>query len=247
MNVANVALSSMKTNGHDLICWLQETRPDLVTLQKIGMATDFYTSELGRIGYESRLLGRQSRSDVGVGILNKISLPDPEIRFCQLPGAKPMESRFLSVKVGELWIASVYAPCPPPVSKTVDWLHRLRDHVQAEGYADRESLLCGDFNVYADGPPLKGAGQKALNEILHLGFTDLYRKAHPDPKRCPGCTRGYGRRCPQGTSRLHLILGSESVTRSLRSACVEIESRPWPRKDAPPLVVELDGDHVPSN
>ena len=247
MKVANVALSSMNTNGPDLMCWLQETRPDFVTLQKIGVVTDFSTTALGRIGYESRLLGRQSRSDLGVGILSKRNLPDPEIRVCRLPGAKQMESRFLTVKVGKLWVASVYAPCPPPVSKTVDLLHRLRDHVQAEGYVDRESLLCGDFNVRADGPPMDGAGRKALKEILHLGFTDLYRKAHPDPRKCLGCTRGYSPQFPDGTSRLHLILGSKVLTRRLLSACVDVEFRPWPRKDAPPLIVELDGDHVPSD
>ena len=247
MKVANVALSSVNTNGPDLMCWLQMTQPDLVALQKPGVATDFSARALGRIGYESRLLGKQSRSDLGVGILSKRNLPKPEIRVCQLRGAKQMESRFLTVKVGELWIASVYAPCPSPVSRAVDWLHHLRDHLQAEEYVDREILLCGDFNVRADGPPMVGAGRKALNEILHLGFSDLYRKVHPDSREFPGCTRGYSPQCPKGTSRLHLILGSKGLTRRLRSACVDVESRPWPRKDAPPLVVELDGDYVPSD
>ena len=247
MKIANVALSSMNTNGPDVMCWLRRTRPDLVTLQKIGLATNFPTRALGRIGSESRFLGRQSWSDLGVGVLCNSNRPDPTIRIRRLPGAKQMESRFLTVKVGNLWVASLYAPCPPPVSRTVDWLLRLRDDVQADGYVDRESLLCGDFNVRADGPPMDGRGRKALNTLLYLGFTDVYRKEHPDAIKRPGCTRGYSPQFPKGTSRLHLILGSKSVTRRFRPTCVNVKSRPWPRKDAPPLVVELEDKDVATN
>ena len=238
MKIANVALSSMKTNGRDLMRWLQETRPDLVTLQKTGLATDFPTRALGRIGYNSRFLGRRSASDLGVGILSNRKMPDPEILVCRLPGTKQTESRCLTVRLGDLWVASVYAPCPPPISRTVDWLNLLRNHVRAEGLGARSSLLCGDFNVHADGPPMNGQGRKALHKIVDLGFTDLYREAHPDRSKCPGCTHGYGLQCPKGTSRLHLILGSKSLTRRLRSASVNVDSRPWPRKDSPPLVVD---------
>ena len=94
--------------------------------------------------------------------------------------------------------------------------------------------MCGDFNVNADGPPTNGRGRKALDELLRLGFTDLYRKAYPDPDENPGCTRGYREQCRKGSSRLHLILASKSLTQRLRSACVAVESRPWPRKDALP-------------
>ena len=93
MKVANVALSSMNSNGPDLLCWLRRNRPDLVALQKIGVMTNFSASALGRIGYKSRLLGGQCRSDQGVGVLSKRNLPNPDIRVRQLPGAKRMESR----------------------------------------------------------------------------------------------------------------------------------------------------------
>ena len=247
MKIANVALSSMKTNGPNLVRWLKRSRPDLVTLQKTGLAKDFPIKALRTIGYRSLFLGRRSPSDLGVGILSKSNLPNPEIRVCQLPGVEQEESRFLTVGVGNLRIASLYAPCPPPLSRTVGWLHRLRDHVQAESLGDRECLLCGDFNVHADGPPMNGKGQQALDDLLRLGFADLYRKAHPDPNTSAGCTLGYRQQFPNGMSRLHLILASKSLTRRLQSACVDVKSRPWPREDSPPLVVKLKANHVPSD
>ena len=244
MKIANVALSSMKTNGPNVLCWLQETRPDLVTLQKTGLAKDFPTRALWRIGYRSVFLGRRSASDLGVGILSKSNRPNPELHVCRLRGVEQAESRFLTIDIGNLRVASLYAPYPPPISRTVDWLHRLRDHIRAERLGVRESLLCGDFNVHADGPSMNGQGRKALGEILRLGYADLYREEHTDPHERPGYTRGYSQQCPNGTSRLHLILASKGLARRLQSAYVDVKSRPWPRKDAPPLVVELEATDV---
>ncbi len=126
------------------------------------------------------------------------------------------------------------------------WLNRLRQHVYDKSYAHQSSLLCGDFNVKvkADGAP-KGdryseQEQNVLEELMSLGFCDLYRHAHPNPEEKPGCTRGYSEKYPKGQSRLHLVLASESLKRRLRSACLDVDSCPRPRKDAPPLVVDFD-------
>ena len=132
------------------------------------------------------------------------------------------------------------------IERRVAWLNQLREHVAIEGYADRQSLLCGDFNVMADGPPWREGytqdEKEVLQELMDLGYCDLYRRAHPDHEKKRGWTRGYSEDSPsKGSNRLHLILASESLKRRLRSACVDVESRPWPRKDAPPLVVELVG------
>ena len=241
MKIANVALISMNTNRRKFICWLRKGCPDIITLQKIGQNAHFPTTALCKAGYTSKFLGSRSRSDLGVAILSHSRLPMPEVHFSHLPGAEQVESRFLTVNIGGRWVSSIYAPCGPPIARTVDWLHRLRDHVYKEGYYRRDSLLCGDFNVTADGPPMNGQGRKALDELLRLGFVDLYRKAHPHPNENPGHTRGYSEQFPIGLCRLYLILASTSLAQRLRSACVDVKSRRWPRKDAPPLVVELDG------
>ena len=131
------------------------------------------------------------------------------------------------------------------IEHRVAWLNRLRDHISTGGYLDHDSLLCGDFNVMADGPPWKSkyseSEWRVLDELLRLGFCDLYRKAHPCATENPGWTRGYSEEdYTKGSNRLHLILASEGLTRRLQSAYVDIESGSRPRKDAPPLVVDLD-------
>ena len=243
----------MTDHGSKLLGWLRKNRPDIVTLQKTGPEEHFPTRELCDIGYESKLLCKRSPSDLGVGILSHSSLPQPEVLVCQLPGAMQREeSRFLTVKIGKLWVSSVYAPygskpltSEEAIKRRVAWLNRLRQHVYDCSYAHQDSLLCGDFNVKvkADGPP-KGdryseQEQNVLEELMSLGFCDLYRRAHPNPEEKPGCTRGYSEKCPNGQSRLHLVLASESLKRRLRSSCVDVDSNPRPRKDAPPLVVDF--------
>lgn len=261
MKIANVALGNVgcKPNWSRLCDWLKRRNPDIVTLQKIGSSEPFPKDRLCEFGYESWPLDH-SRNDLGVAILgqrNFLSRRDvspPKMRHCELPCDDLNESRFLTVSIGNLWVSSVYAPYGPKrlgeraaIEKRVAWLNRLRDHINKEGYAHRDSLLCGDFNVMADGPPWKpGYSEnewRVLDELLRLGFFDLYRCAYSDPIDMLGCTRGYDLN-PKGTNRLHLVLASGSLKRRLRSAYVDVDSEPRPRSDAPPLVVELEDVRV---
>ena len=256
MKIANVAVHSMEKDGSKVLDWLQDRRPDIVTLQKVGWERDFPTNALCEIGYESSFLGKRSGSDLGVAILSHRNLPQPKIRVPHKEhvAKQEVESRFLTVNIGDLWVSSVYAPFNPDglkrkqdvIDRRVQWLNRLRDHVYDKDYARQDSMLCGDFNVKfgSDGPRKGLYGQDdedALQALLDLGFVDLYRKAHPNSKEKPGCTRGYDMKNPQGTARLHLILASKSLAQRLRSVCVAVNSRPWPREDAPPLVANFDG------
>lgn len=241
MKIANVAAGEFncKPDWSRICDWLKKHRPDIVTLQKTWRKEDFPTTELRNVGYTSKLLGKRNRSDLGVAILSRNSLPPPVM--VPVPN-QDAESRFLTVRIGKLWVSSVYAPFGPTIEHRVSWLKRLRDHARGRDYSSQDSLLCGDFNVMADGPPWKKGYSESewrvLDDLLSLGFCDLYRKAHPET---PGWTRGYSEEdCTRGSNRLHLILASKTLTPRLQSACVEVESKPWPRKDAPPLVVNLD-------
>ena len=252
VRIANVAANGSGRYGPRLCDWLRERCPDIVTVQKTG--SKLPTEDLRKMGYGNVVLA-STRPHLGVAVLTR---RDPwrkqDVQARDLPGAEG-ESRFLTVDIGGLRVSSVYAPYGPKsqpkraIERRIAWLNRLRDHVDDQGYVRRDSLLCGDFNVKfrADEPdePREAlypkAVEDALQELLELGFVDLYRRAHPDSKAQPGRTRGYSDNCPSGKSRLHLALASVSLAQRLRSVCVDVHSRPWPRDDAPPLVVEVDG------
>lgn len=267
MRIANVVLGGSKKPDWSKLCgWLNMRCPEIVTLQKIGQGepTHEHEKELRKIGYEG-WFRYHNQKYLGVAILvhrsslKRHALSPSEVLHPELPDADmneprfPNESRFLTMSIGNLWVSSVYAPYGPKpllrkqeaIERRIAWLNRLRDNVRVAGH--QHWLLCGDFNVKADGPPwgeyYSQDEKDALEELKNLGFCDLYRAKHEygDSTEKRGHTRGYSKKCPNGTSRLHLIFASKSLAPRLRSAYVDIESEPWPRKDAPPLVVDLHG------
>lgn len=246
MNIANVVLGDVgcKPNWSRFCVWLKTRSPNIVTLQKIGSSEPFPEDALCKSGYESWFLDHD-RYYRGVAVLvqhdflSRHDLPSPKVRDCELWGDDRNESRFLTLSIGNLSISSVYAPYDQKAR--VPWLNGLRNHVDKEGYAQLNTLLCGDFNVKfrADGPYGTGyskAHQDVLESLMSLGFRDLYREKNPNEK---GHTRGYDKK-PKGTSRLHLILASARLAQSCRNVRLDDNPALWPRTSAPPLIADLD-------
>ncbi|MXW71781.1 MAG: hypothetical protein F4Z74_10065 [Acidobacteria bacterium] len=249
MRIATSSVRSIRKRLPAVLQWLAARKPDVVALQKISVSeAAFPTRALERAGYHSAAYGPQCGEDFGVAVLSGRELPKPEVRFRGLDCPEASGSRLLTVDIGQMRFSSIYAPYGNPrkygkeqaIERRVAWLRRLREHVQKEGYAQRPSLLCGDFNVVPDGRrPGPGSAysqreQQELDQLCALGFVDLYRRAHPDGK--DGFSFGF-QWLEEGTSRLHLVLGSERLTAGLRDAWVDLDYR----RESAPVIVDLDG------
>ena len=251
-SIATASVNGMRSNLEGLLCWLQSRQPDIVALQKTRVSeADFMklaARKLDGIGYRAVVLGKISRWDYGVAILSRTDLPEPAEVARGLPGAEPDGARFLTVEVSGLWFSSIYAPYgerkngPSTIDRRVAWLRRLREHIEISGYGGRRSVLFGDFNVIPD-LQLGMTGNytnrepRELAQLSELGFINLYRKAHPNPHEEPGHTFGFQYN-PKGTSRLHLILASESLAKRSCDACVDDHRI---RRQSGPVIVMLDG------
>lgn len=248
MRIATSSVRSIRKRLPAVLRWLADRKPDIVALQKISVSeAAFPTRALEEIGYQSAAFGPTGRSDYGVAVLSRQELPTPAVRFRGLPCPEADGARLLTVDIGDIRFSSIYAPFGNPrkygkaqaIERRVAWLRSLQTHVREQGYAGRHSLLCGDFNVMPDGPPRRGGTysereQHELARLCELGFSDLYRRAHPDGR--DGFNFGF-KFLDEGTSRLHLVLGSRSVTDFLRDAWVDLDYR----TEAAPVVVDLEG------
>lgn len=248
MRIATLMINGFGEKLPRFRSWLKKQSLDVVALQKIGNETEFPTSEIRRIGYRTSVIHKAFPKDFGVAVLTRDGLGEPKGRFRELPGAERDGSRLLTVEIAGMMFSSVYAPYGPITDKPtrrIEWLEHLHEHLRVEGYATRDSLLCGDFNVKSDLKlGWKGAytrhEQRVLNEIYELGFCDLYRRLHPDAGAMQGFTFGFGRHQQdksKGTSRLHLAVASNGLAKRLISACVDAEADI--RQETRPLVLEL--------
>ena len=229
-------------------CWLRARRPDVVALQKTFVSDDdFPADELAELGYRSVSYGiTESRGDFGVAILSRDDCPEPTEAVRGLDCPEVSGARFLSVRIGSRYVASLYAPYLGKLKKVeairrrIVWLQRLRGHI--ERYAGPDSLLCGDFNVKADGLPKPNRGRYSederteLKRFCDLGFIDLYRRAHPEVDEAVDFNSGFKKVKKNGTSRLHLVLARGLGARRPK-AWVDRDYR----MEAAPVIVDLPG------
>ena len=245
MRIATLMINGFGRKLPKLRDWLKKEQPDIVALQKIGNEAEFPESALRKIGYHSAVNGKAFPMDFGVAVLTRTALGKPQECFRVLRGAEGDGARLLTVEIAGLLFSSIYAPYGPITgipTRRIEWLQRLREHLHTEGYAGRDSLLCGDFNVKSD-LELGWKGdytrheQRELKEIYDLGLCDLYRCQHRDPHKMRGFTFGFTKTRCEGKSRLHLAIASKRLARRLVSACVDTEVKI--REKARPLVVDF--------
>ena len=235
MRVATWCIGGVRGHLEVLFHWLEQRRPDVVTLQKIRVSEDkFPTGELLGAGYRSEPLRRGSL--YGVALLSRIDGPAPEILDRGLVGGDGRDDGLLTARVGKLLVCCVYAPYGNPKKRGIDgalayklaWLDRLNAHLEKRQTASEPSLLCGDFNILPDVPAKQGVlncapeEQKRFQWLLKNGFVDLHRRVNPPSDQ--GLNYGFNPRLPP-TTRLQLILGSESVAKSVASVRADLEYR----------------------
>ena len=235
MRVATWCIGGVRGHLKVLCHWLERRRPDVVALQKICVSKEkFPTGELLGAGYHSEPLRRGSL--YGVAMLTRIDGPGPEILDRGLSGSDGRDDGLLTARVGNLIVCCVYAPYGNPYKRGVDgalahmiaWLDRLNAHFEDRKTSSERSPLCGDFNILPDVPAKPGVlnctpeEKKRYQGLLKAGFVDLHRWVNPPSDQ--GLNYGFNPRKPP-TSRLQLILGSDSVAKSVDALWVDLKYR----------------------
>ena len=246
MRIATWNIKGVGARKECLLRWLEERKPDVVALQKVGAKAKFPSKELARAGYCACPL--YAKYGLGVAVLSRSKLvvaPD------QVKTQPELGESLLMVEIDGLSFASVYAPTGEGgIESKLDWYARLTKCVTQSRCA--QLVLCGDFNVVTETrvtpewrPPRDSRydgkrARKAFSGLLDAKLADLYgcRPLNGDSRFIFDGDEGRFR-----VSRMEFILGTRAVVDRLRGVWVDIDHRikddfnSW---DRAPIVADLD-------
>src|SRR5215475_9289643 len=195
MKIASFNINSINRRLPNLLSWLRETEPDVVSLQEL-KATDaeFPAKAIKEAGYEAVWRGQKTWN--GVAILARWT---PILTCSALPGdVADTQSRYIEAAVNGVLVASLYAPNgnPQPGPKfayKLAWMERLAEHGRELLAAGVPIVLAGDYNVvptdrdiyptksYADNALLQPESRAAFQRLLDQGWLDAIRTLHSEP------------------------------------------------------------------
>ena len=258
MRLATWNVNSLKVRLPRVEAWIAECEPDVLCLQETKLADDAFPSlTFQALGYESVHHG-QGRWN-GVAILSRVGLEAPAVGFA--PGDEVLgdEARLVSATCGGVRVASAYIPNgraldDPQYEIKLQWLARLRTHLEAACDPTADVVVCGDFNIAPtdmdvwDVKAVHGAThvsepeREALAALEAWGLEDVFRRHHQAPGiyswwdyRAGNFHKGFG-------MRIDLVLASKSLAARSRWAYVDRNARKGEApSDHAPVIVEFAG------
>ncbi len=255
MIVATWNINSIRMRLPRLLQWLERRQPDVVCLQETKVVNqDFPAGPLQDLGYHCTFHGQKSYN--GVAVLSRSPI---ESVVARLPGDDAdTECRFLACNAAGIAVLNLYVPNggevgAPKYSFKLEWLRRLRRHLDAAYRPQQELLVCGDFNVAPEDrdvwDPEQWRGKilfsdpekEALRNLVDWGLADALRLHHAEggiytwwDYRAGAFHRGWGMRID------HILLSAPLAARC-RAVEVDRDERKGEKpSDHAPLLAVLD-------
>jgi len=195
MKIATFNINGVNKRLHNLLNWLDRSRPDVVCLQELKAEQGAFPADILRsVGY--RTVWQGERSWNGVAILSRGVDPVPTRSV--LPGdPEDLQARYIEAAVNGVIVGSLYLPNgnPQPGPKfryKLAWFERLIGHAAGLMSIGVPVVLAGDYNVVPapqDIYPTKSLDTNALIQpesrqafarLLAQGWTDALRTLQPD-------------------------------------------------------------------
>ncbi len=192
MRIATWNVNSIRAREERLMRWLEAHQPDILCLQELKVADEaFPLIALRAEGYHAGVHGQKTYN--GVAILSRAEPAELERGF----GDEDEQARLVSARIGRIRVLSLYAPNGGEVGSEkwlykIEWLRRLRAHLDRRFQANDELVLCGDFNVapeprdVADPRAWEASvlfhpqARAALQQVCGFGLVDTFRLHHAE-------------------------------------------------------------------
>lgn len=170
-------------------------QPDVVCMQETKLADDAFPAlAFEALGYSTIHHGEGRWN--GVAIASRVGLENVSVDFADGADLYP-EARAVWATCGGVRVASLYVPNGREVGHDhykykLEWLGRLRSHLDANHRPDEPLALLGDFNIAPrdvdvwdrkafDGKThVTDAERDALANVVDWGLTDVFVDRYPD-------------------------------------------------------------------
>ena len=255
MKIATYNVNGVNGRLEVLLRWLDEARPDIVTLQELKAPQERFPAEaIAAAGYEAIWHGQKSWN--GVAILSRCGTPVETRRG--LPGdPDPGQSRYIEAAVAGIIVAGLYLPNGNPrpgprFDYKIAWFDRLHAHAANLLASKAPVVLAGDFNVmpteidvykperWLDDALFAPEVRAAYAALVAQGWTDALRKLYPETRIYTFWKYWRGAFERDAGLRIDHLLLSPKLARRLVAAGVDREPRGWDKtSDHAPAWVEL--------
>lgn len=172
MIIATWNVNSIRVRLPRLLAWLDERKPDVLCMQETKVVDEqFPRAEIEAAGYAVEFFGQKTYN--GVAIASR--LPFSEVSR-GLPGDGPEDQKRLieatvadadgrTARVIDVYVPNGQSPGTDAFAKKLDWLARLRGHLDAAHSPDQPLVLLGDMNIAPDDRDVYDP--EALRETIH--------------------------------------------------------------------------------
>jgi exodeoxyribonuclease-3 len=256
VRLATWNVNSLKARLPRVEAWLAECEPDVLCMQETKLADSAFPAlTFQALGYESVHHGEGRWN--GVAILSKLGVEQPSSGFGPDDEIMGGEARIVSATCGGVRVASVYVPNGRSLDHEqyqfkLEWLARLRSHLETSCSVQDDVVVCGDFNIAPDDrdvwdpAAVHGAThvsepeREALARLEDWGLEDVFRRHHDDAGLYSWWDYRAGNFHKHLGMRIDLVLASSSLAGRSRWALIDRNARKGQLpSDHAPVVVEF--------
>jgi exodeoxyribonuclease-3 len=253
MKIASWNVNSLNVRLPHLDTWLADAAPDVVALQETKTEdAKFPTAALTALGYSSVFSGQKTYN--GVALLTRSPARDV---VTDIPGLEDHQRRILIASVGDLRIVNLYVVNGQSIGSEkyaykLDWLAKMHDYLAAELQRFPQMIVLGDFNIAPEDRDVHDPAvwheqvlcstpeRAALARLKSMGLHDSFRLFNSDGGHYSWWDYRQGAFRRNLGMRIDLILVSEALRSSCRSASIDRVTRTWERpSDHVPVTLEL--------
>jgi len=194
--IATWNVNSLKARLPRVEEWLAAAAPDVLCMQETKMTdAQFPALTFSAMGYDSVHHG-QGRWN-GVAILSKVGMIDTLSGFDDGRDDPDPDARIVWATCGGVRVASVYVPNGRELTNDhyrykLDWLGRLRAHLDRHHTPDERLVVAGDWNVapadidvwsieaFEGSTHVSRPERDALDDVKAWGLHDTFRDRYPE-------------------------------------------------------------------